>query len=186
MEKLIKGMVNQLVINEIISEHQREIYEYCVGALLETGTYFLIIVCIGGIIGKLLETVLFLTYFMFGRSSAGGIHAKKYATCLGLSVGTYLLAVAVECFEMAWISQKECFIFFILCSMGQILLSPVDSENRKISDEGERKRAKFRICVINLLYGVLELLLIMSGMGGWKIISVCAGVIFVGQIAEIF
>ena len=184
MDRIIHKITECFIVNQIIPEKQREIYEYCVGVVLETGLFVVTTIIIGMILHQALPAILFLAYFIACRSYAGGLHADKYWQCYIFSMITYLITLVVEVtgnyFNVNPLIANAVFVF---CSVIQIVLSPVDAINKQITKKRDILRAKFAVTIVFLVFDILYWLLWKCKLPGVRTIIVSATLVMVSQIA---
>lgn len=156
MKYLSKSITRWLIKRETIKIEDKELYEYAVYSLLLTVEPVVLILIIGGLLGKMIEGVAIIIPFMFIRKFSGGIHAKKLWVCMLSSCALLFLAV--------WLVDKvDVNTFLSITVVGAavslIWLSPVDSENRRLStaEKKEYKVITFFVAIVFVaIYGVLS------------------------------
>lgn len=156
MKYLSKSITRWLIKRETIKIEDKELYEYAVYSLFLTVEPVVLILIIGGLLGKMIEGVAIIIPFMFIRKFSGGIHAKKLWVCMLSSCALLFLAV--------WLVDKvDVNTFLSITVVGAavslIWLSPVDSENRRLStaEKKEYKVITFFVAIVFVaIYGVLS------------------------------
>lgn len=155
MKYLSKSITRWLIKRETIKIEDKELYEYAVYSFLLTAEPVVLILIIGGLLGKMIEGVAIIIPFMFIRKFSGGIHAKKLWVCMLISFGLLFLAV--------WLVDKlniNTFLSITVVGAAVSLMwfSPVDSENRRLS-MAEKKEYKvitvFMTIVFVTIYGLI-------------------------------
>lgn len=97
MEYIAEKLSNEMFLNGLITEHEKEIYCYAVQVWMEK-TIGLVGVFLLSIIWKnCLETIFFLVYFSCIRGYTGGYHAKRFSGCFFSSIGIYTIYVKLIC-----------------------------------------------------------------------------------------
>lgn len=184
MDRIIHKITECFIVNQIIPEKQREIYEYCVGVVLETGLFVVTTIIIGMILHQALPAILFLAYFIACLSYTGGLHADKYWQCYIFSMITYLITLVVEVtgnyFNVNPLIANAVFVF---CSVTQIVLSPVDSINKQIIEKSDIIRAKIAVMIIFAVFETQYWILWYCKLPGARTIIVSAVLVMVSQIA---
>lgn len=131
----------------------KKIYIY---GLLFLFNYILIITftfLITRLFGLGFELILFTFFIMLLRSYTGGFHFKKYYKCMLVSV--------LELFLIGYIFKNIdpngffCFLLSIIISGLLFLLSPVDTENRRLTNI-EKERISKKILLL-LIIGIFVL-----------------------------
>lgn len=127
---------------EIITEEDIELYAYAVQVCITTVSPLILFLCISGVLGHIPEGILLVLPFLTVRKYSGGYHAKTALRCFICSI---ILCVS---YLLAAIYLPNGFAIRLLLGFACItlmLLSPVDSVNRKLSDaECLRFRRKSR------------------------------------------
>ncbi len=155
MEFLAELLVNWLIRKKVVSYDDKELYVYSAYSIILTLSPMIITMIIGIIVGKTLECFFLIVPFMILRKTAGGIHLKSHILCV-------ISSIIILCFYMkfAELMNKDVTILVIavISSAVILVLSPVDSENRKL-DKEEIIIAKRSIKkIILILLGVLFIL----------------------------
>jgi len=158
MEHCIGSIVTWLIRHDAVEDTDRELYEYAVYSLIITLSPLLIIMIIGSFMGMLKESVLLILPFMIIRKFSGGFHAKYGRTCfIGSCVVLFLCVVLV--------SHITCNVILNVIVLGAVtglcIWSPIDSDNRRLSDE-EKRRYKKVTCATAVTFAVLYILLNMA------------------------
>ena len=71
-------IVTWLIKHKAILNEDRELYEYAVYGFFLTTFPIIISITIGGIMGKIFESILFIVTFMLTRKYSGGFHMCNY------------------------------------------------------------------------------------------------------------
>lgn len=149
MNKLACHMGQYLAKIGLISEDDLEIYEYGIQCELEIMLFIFLSSYIAYLFKMPLEYLVFLLMFMPIRSYAGGLHLKKYSTCLVCSLLTLVFVMTVAKY-VPFSTQLTVFVSVILLL---ILwnITPVNHKNREINAQEEyHLRAKLRkiLCIV--------------------------------------
>ena len=129
------------ISNGIISEPDREKYDYCYEVLLATTLNNTAVVLIGLVTGFLAQTVCFMLVFALLKNTVGGYHAKSHLACFAGTIGTFLLyrllAALVPVNTLPAISA----LFAVFAGITVFLLAPVGTENKPI---GRRQKDQLK------------------------------------------
>lgn len=156
MQGITGAVAEWLIQKQAIEETERELYEYAVHSLIMLIAPLFMALGIGGLFGEFEMSIVFILPFMILRKYSGGYHAKSQWVCLILS--SLLLAV---CFWVAeyLVAGLVLSIVLILSSISLAIFSPVDSENRRLSEEEQKAFSKTgRILVVLFLLAYIILL----------------------------
>lgn len=171
-----------LIDNSIIKAEDAEIYEYGLELLIAEVFETFAVLIISIIIGKVLATLLFLVAFCALRMYAGGYHASSHFKCFLTLLFVYsIFLLMIYLFNNVVVGYLT--IVFTSVSEGLvILMAPVDSEYKPLSDEEKQKYRKVSI-FIAAAETVLVLLLCPLLPVRHGIILECVFAISFGQIA---
>ncbi len=143
INKLATKITNKYIAKKQIEESEKEMYIYCFELLLST-IINLIMVLIVGVISKLIiEMLIFSVVFMCMRGSAGGYHAKTHIGCIIMLLLSVLVLVLILKVVAVAILFYVSIGLVCVASVLFIILSPVDSKNKKL-DSVEKKRNRLK------------------------------------------
>ena len=175
---LNKGAVrlaNRLLTKGIISEDYFDIYVYGFELLISSILSTSIILLIGIILGKILQTIAFLITFSLLRSFTGGYHANSYWFCSVVTLSIFGSALLFS--ELVNINL---FAYMILAVIGFTLLlifAPIENPNKNLTLIQKRK---FKI--ISLIVFVV---LVLIGIFLRSVVDQVSNVIFWVLLADI-
>lgn len=164
-----RHIVNWLILKKTVEEEDRELYEYAAYNLIFTSIPLGAFLVMCGILGYFVKGLLIQTALLAVRRYSGGFHAKTPFKCLCISS-----AVLAICFVCSNIVHNGLFVGIVttISATGVFILSPIDSENRRLDDE-EKKRYRFlarrNVCVLFLLY-------ILCTIAGYHSYAVCLSI----------
>lgn len=157
IKKLAIKLTNKYINSNEIDEEERDVYCYCFELLLSTVVNLICVLVIGIVSNLILEMLTFSVVFMCMRGSSGGYHAKTHIGCIIMLLLNILVLVLI----LKIVSIAILFYASIACvcvsSVLFIILSPVDSENKKL-DSSEKKRNKLK-SVIYLSISVVAVII---------------------------
>lgn len=158
MQGITGAVAEWLIQKQAIEETERELYEYAVHSLIMLIAPLFMAVGIGWLFGEFEMSFVLILPFMIIRKFSGGYHANKQWVCLILS---YLLLAA--CFGLAKILSAGAIVTIavLLSALSLATFSPVDSENRRLSEEEQKAFSKTgRILVVLFLLAYIILLVL--------------------------
>lgn len=82
MEQVATKIVTKMVLADLISEDESDLYNYGVQVILEKAISYAMIFAVAMIIHRLVEILLFFVSFSTIRKYSGGIHCKTFKSCL--------------------------------------------------------------------------------------------------------
>jgi len=95
MDQVASKIVARMMMANLISEKDAEEYIYGVQILLEKIISYSIIFLLALILNRLLEVFLFVLSFSLIRKYSGGIHCKRFETCLIASAAVSISGIAL-------------------------------------------------------------------------------------------
>ncbi len=153
------NIINQLIDHKIITEEDRDIYEYGY-ANFRLYAIFIIFVFIGNIILKnYLYTIIFLICVFQLRRFSGGFHLSDSNSCLFLStVITLIIPILCQYYDFD-ITYK--IIIQSVIMMIFIFLPVVDTHNKVLSDKEKavyKRKLMFHVFIDNIILVVCLLM----------------------------
>ena len=88
-----KQLSSYFISKAIIPGCDRDKYDYCFEILLSTFLNLFILVALGILLHRIVETLVFIVCFMAMRGSSGGFHAKTHTKCILLLLSTYVVFI---------------------------------------------------------------------------------------------
>lgn len=171
-----KDITTWLIKNGVVKTEERELYEYAVHSLVLSLAPLVIVMIIGSFMGAVKESILFILPFMAIRKFSGGFHAKHEWICLMSSCSLLFLCV----FAVSKITYSAVLGSVTLGAVISLsLLSPIDSDNRRLSADEKKKYKRITRIIAGLFFGIFVLL---AGLRAGKY----AGCIAVGLILSAF
>lgn len=175
LNKMAVKITDKLVLKKIVSDDMADIYIYGFELLISFFFSTIGILIIGIILGRFLQTLMFLATFILLRSFTGGYHANTYAVC---SIVTFsLFGIVLLLAEFVFVPL---YLYPILGLIGTIIMVwqvPIEHPNKKLSDDQKRK------------YKVISLVLfLMFIVAGWLFCyfgSLLGAIVFYTLIADI-
>lgn len=147
---------------EVISQEQKEVYIYGFTVLFLNILDILIILALGILIERYLDTIVFLMVFGITRQYTGGYHAKTVSKCLVVYMLIYLVIMFLSSSNVILVNGTMFQILLcIVYIIAVIIYAPIQNDNKVISNV-ERKKYKIisivsAICISTIsviVYGV--------------------------------
>lgn len=155
---LSRKLTGFLCRNSIIESDKAEIYQYGYEVFISGMLGFIISIVIGIISGHLIESLIFLVFFVPLRQLSGGYHADSYLICNIVFTAIFLSILAAACF----ISQRLTIPIAILCEIFTFLtmffLAPIENKNKPLDEEQitlNRKKCLITVPLLSLLSFIL-------------------------------
>lgn len=137
LNKIATKITKTMLVHKIIAEDMVDIYVYGFELLLSFLFNTAIIMIAGILLGRLLQTLMFLLIFVLLRSFTGGYHAKTYGVC---TLVTFLVYGGVLLFSELFVPSM--LFYGVLAIVGVALLLalvPIEHPNKKITEKKKRK-----------------------------------------------
>ena len=180
-EKLCHSIVDFFIKEKIFSEEQRDIYQYgfelCVSSVISIA----VVLAIGIISGKFLESVVFYIVFCFTRLFGGGFHAPTYLLCKITFISVLLAVLALD-WLLGDIADFYWYILYFYSLIIVCCLAPVENHNKPLT---EREKVRNRIfCIIEMVIW-LAVMLLLSGIDSKLYHIVALTLFFVANLMPI-
>lgn len=152
-------VTQQLEKENVIASENRELYKYGIQNGLVIALNFLTSLLIGIIFGEMFCSILLLAVYIPIRTYSGGYHASTQIRCY--IVSSTIMVSWLSVLKWIKIPTSCCVITFVFCLVICMLLSPVDTKNKRF-DEAEKKVFGKRARVLMLIYAVIWLSVLIA------------------------
>lgn len=142
--------------NGVITKEHEVIYTYGLELIISFISTSIIILILGLICNRLLQSIFFISIFVFLRRFTGGYHADTHLKCKLCTIGIFLINLLfVELLNITLIT----FVIFSLFSLIIILIfAPIENKNKPIP-QTKHKRIKFLATVSFITLDLIGLIL---------------------------
>lgn len=155
-ERITEFLADSKVISKDIDEFS--CYKYGVEIALSTMLNIVLILSIGAVTGRFIESVIFLVVFIPIRQFSGGYHADTYFRCnLFFCIAFALVLVLFE-FVKAYHCEYLIAPINLFALSVVVIFSPVENSNKPIPEE-KRKGLKLKATLISALIGLAAFVL---------------------------
>lgn len=137
LNKVATKLTKTMLAYKIIAEDMFDIYVYGFELLLSFLFNTTIIIIAGILLGRILQTLLFLLIFVLLRSFTGGYHANTYGVCTTV---TFMVYGGVLLLSELFVPSM--LFYGVLAIVGVTLLlalAPIEHPNKKITEKKKRK-----------------------------------------------
>lgn len=162
MERIAERITNYIYHSGAIEKDDYELYKYGFQSGLEMSFCVAICFLIAAVINSLYEEVLFWVLFFGIRSYAGGIHMKKYSSCI---ICSCLVNTGILLLNKYFIIQKDMAFFLILLFFLFILTASFREFKRKETAVDEMK---YYLKKLRIKAGLLLFMSIFGEMFSWE------------------
>ena len=149
-------IVEWLINHDAIESDDKELYEYALYSLWLLVTPLFLAIIVGLCFGRVKEGIVIVIPFMLLRKFSGGYHAKHLWICLTSS--TLLLSL--------------CVIITAVAGIGLGYFSPIDHENKRLSNEEKKMYKKVTVILTSMSWGAALLLQLL----GQELYAVCISI----------
>lgn len=162
-------IVEWLLDHDAIESEDKELYEYALYSLWLLVTPLFLAIIVGLCFWGVKEGIVIVIPFMMLRKFSGGYHAKHLWMCLTGS--TLLLSLCV------WLSFYLKYDWKLaditaIAGIGLGYLSPIDHENKRLSNEEKRLYKKVTVILTGMSWGAALLFQIL----GQEMYAVCISI----------
>lgn len=165
IQKTADAIAGWLLQKGAIPEEDCELYAYSAFSLILGIAPVFITLVLGSLTGMLKEGLLMIAPFIIIRKFSGGYHLKSTVTCFITSTGIIGAGLLI-----IWISVKNTYympigILSLLAAISICIFSPIDSEDRRLS---EREQSVFGLiarimiltvtglCIVLILFNLMD------------------------------
>lgn len=133
MRKITTRIVRFFIESKVIDETDQEIYEYGLEILIENVMLTVFLLLFGVMIGKGIETCIFLFSFCWLRRFCGGYHAKIKRGC---HIATFIAYIVFLLGIVAFykVVNKYMFAIYFVCLLILIVYAPVQHKNKVLTE----------------------------------------------------
>lgn len=167
LNKTAVRLAKKLLSLQIITEEVFDIYVYGLELLLSFFFSSSVIVLIGAILGRVIETLVFLLVFVLLRSFTGGYHANSYLMCSIVTFSTYGVVLLLS--ELLALPLIAYILLAIFGGVMVLAFVPIEHPNKRISDS-QKKKYKIVSFILFLTFVALGILLCCANVSLSRII----------------
>lgn len=177
MRYLSKCITTWLIKHGAVGQEDGELYEYAAYSLILSISPLIMIMIIGLMMGRIIESILIIIPFVFIRKFSGGFHAKHAWVCMLSSWGILFLCV----YMVAYIEYRNLMNIIMICATVSLtMFSPIDSENRRL-DLAEIKKYKITTVVMTMVFVIIYCLFLLTDNKTYAI-CIAEGVILTASL----
>lgn len=157
-------------------EYPIEVYVYGIELIISSLIGELIVFCLGLLLGKLIETIIFILLIKYIRIYSGGFHAKTYIVCNMVFISSYLLSVLIShclCNVPERIIIMLMLVTTLVTVLAMLTLAPIENVNKPIPVERRSILKLKAVAVVSvvgfafvvgyLIYRFREMIMIIPG-----------------------
>lgn len=157
---MIKHLSNKitslLVCNNSIDNEDSEICSYGLEVLISSLINTVIVLLIGFILGKFIQTIVFIACYCSIRQFSGGYHASSHGKCIFTFLCMYIATVVIVGNIYSIHLKPVILLIGILNWISIFILVPVEHVNNPLTDlEKIKNKKNARVIVTLVLVGIL-------------------------------
>lgn len=166
-EKTAIKISSWMVRNKIIESDRIMVVKWGIRNILDTIFNIITFLIIGGFIGMVIETVVFILGYIPLRSFAGGYHAKTPLRCWMISNFILFVAMKMICYMEDYTSVSIC--LGIICVFVLIILMPVSDIHKPLDNNDKNKYKLIGVVILAIEITITIIFYIIA----WKNIVYC-------------
>lgn len=159
LTKLSQIIVDFFVKEDVVSEEQREIYQYGIELSVSTLMGLFIVLAIGVLSRRFTESVIFYIVFCLTRAFCGGFHAHSHLLCKVTFICVLILVLVMDLV----LDNIEIYYWFVLYLYSLTIVyafAPVENPNKRLTSY-DKKRCKI-ISIIFMVVWLVAMILFYS------------------------
>ncbi len=164
MDKLANTITNYYIQKNIIAEEKREIYSYGFKLIFSDVINYMIIILLGIILNRLIESVAFLITLCGVRKFSGGFHAKSFWLCRLAMIITCLCVILLTDIVTYTGFETVIVIFVNVISVVFItIFAPVIHPNKPLSDK-QKHNNKIKSVITSIVMSIVSIAIVAKDM----------------------
>lgn len=156
-EQILKYLLRSNVIND--SNDEKEYYRYGIEITVSSLLNVILIIFIGILFQSVIESIIFLIFFMLIRQFTGGFHADTYFKCNFSFCISFISVLMMYHFTEENVTVWISVLISVLCIAIILIACPIENINKPIP----KHKRKFHKCLAVILgtgYGITGTILI--------------------------
>lgn len=174
-------LCNYMVKNNIIDSEKIEFYLYCYDFVFDLIIFNASILIIGCILHVPVLALLYIITITPTKMMAGGAHASSRETCSFISYFTAIMALLVIKIPVIYIPNQFLFIAFTCSIISIVILTPIDTPNRRLDVSKKSILKKYCIMYCLFLFILFILLYFLYFKQGVFLMTICVIIIAINQ-----
>lgn len=169
LTNLCQIIVDFFIKEDIVSEEQRDVYQYGVELSISTLIGLFIVLAIGVLNGRFTESVIFYIIFCLTRAFCGGFHAHSHLLCKVTFICILTLVLIMDLV----LDNIEIYYWFVLYLYSLIIVcafAPVENPNKKLTSY-DKKRCKIILIILMVVWLVVMILFYSFGSELYHIVA---------------
>lgn len=163
ISKLSNRITRNLLKRNVISDEEKELYDYGLFMMISYIAYFLISMLFGVVLKIPFSALIFYISFCLVRNYAGGVHANSEIKCTVLTtVSIFISEILIKIF-IDYNLVTIAFIILIVSSICLCVLKPVSTSQKEISQQQKIYFHK-KVIMLVVLFLIISTISFMFGV----------------------
>lgn len=162
ISKVSNRITQKLVKRNIISDEEKELYDYGLFMIISYMTFFLISILFGIALNILFPSILFYISFCLVRNFAGGIHANSEIKCDIITTVSIIISEILIRLFIDYVFVKLAFLMLVIASVCLCLIKPVATTQKEISQQEKLHFHKI-VVVLTVTFFIISIISIILG-----------------------
>ena len=186
MNSLANSITNYYIRKNIIPEEKAEIYCYGFKLIIADIINYAIIIALGLLVNKVLDSIIFLVVLCGLRLFCGGFHARTFWLCRTSMVLTYTSVIVLS--ELMKHTENIIVVSTLvnfLCVLFLCVFAPIEHENKPLSKE-QKKSNKYKSIVASSVISIIAVILLYNNIKSGVTVSITLLAVIVLMIIAMF
>lgn len=159
INKISINIADYFFENKMIERNDKDLYIYGLQLIISSLIGIAAILCIGIILNKFIDSIIFLLCFIILRNYCGGYHANSYLKCNLYFIGIFIITELIIMFTPKILIEPISVVIFCTSLYILVKYAPVDNVNKKLSKiqkDKNRVIALMNFTVLVVIAGTLK------------------------------
>ncbi len=174
MKGVANAITNYYCKKNIIAEEKKEIYCYGFQLIIADIINYTIIMALGSIFNKILDSIVFLITLCGIRQFSGGFHAKTFTVCRLTFIATYMVVLIIS-HIISNLNIRYIALINILCIIFISWFAPIEHPNKPMTAL-QKKANKIKSIITSAVMSIFSIIFVAVDMtiGVTISITLCA------------
>ena len=160
ISKLSSQITKYLLKKNVISDEEKELYEYGLFMIISYVVFFLISILFGIVLDISFSSILFYISFCLVRNFAGGIHANSEIKCNIITTVSILISEILIKIFIDYSLVSLAFVMLMISSICLCVIKPIATSQKEISQQ-EKLNFHKKVIVLVVLILIISLISIV-------------------------
>ena len=160
ISKLSSQITKYLLKKNVISDEEKELYEYGLFMIISYVVFFLISILFGIVLDISFSSILFYISFCLVRNFAGGIHANSEIKCNIITTVSILISEILIKIFIDYSLVSLAFVMLMISSICLCVIKPIATSQKEISQQ-EKLNYHKKVIVLVVLILIISLISIV-------------------------